>query len=329
MTNQDQGLSESPTDALRARLDSTEDARIVQEVLEASAGRPAAGESSAPVTRRTSSFTYRAYVASALTGLATEKRQEVFTAQEKIKGICAAFGIHAHLPKDVSDPVRNPDLSAPEVFRLDRDKVLRSDLLILLTHEPSFGAGQELEFARQALIPIVLIIPGGKQVSRMVLGIPSTIVRVSYDTLEELALGLSEELTLLKPILENRALAFSDRELTVIGPNVRRLREECHLTQDELATALGISVDEVRHIEDSPDHLSNPSILLLRKLATVLKVDLVRLLVPDYDELIVQDVSHALEAIVAPEGRKAGSGFQSDSKKLAIRVARRLLERAS
>lgn len=318
----------STAEQLRQRLESLPDPDIVRDVLQGVASIAGADDGTARASNRATGLSYRAYVASALTGLSPERRQDVFLAQESIKRTCESFGIRAHLPKDVSDPVTNPDLSAPEVFRLDRGKVLASDLLILLTHEPSFGAGQELEFARQALIPIMLVIPGGHQVSRMVLGIPSTIVRVTYNTPDELTLNLSEALTLLKPILENRALAFSDRDLNVIGPNIRQLREESHLTQDELAAALGVPIEEVRHLEESPDHLSNPSLKLLRKIATVLKVDLVRLLVPEYDEMVIQDVARALEAVVAPEGRKAGSGYQSDKKKLAIRLARKLLEGA-
>jgi len=54
----------------------------------------------------------------------------------------------------------------------------------------------------------------------------------------------------------------------VLGENVRRLRRECRLTQEELAFEAGIDRTYVSQIERG---VINPSLLVLHKVATALK----------------------------------------------------------
>ncbi len=100
-----------------------------------------------------------AYVASALTGLSKEQEDQIFEVQDLISEVCSAHGITLYQPRDRSHPTIHKELLPPTVWYLDHDSVLSSDLLILLAHEPSFGAGQELELARNALLPIIVIVP--------------------------------------------------------------------------------------------------------------------------------------------------------------------------
>lgn len=55
---------------------------------------------------------------------------------------------------------------------------------------------------------------------------------------------------------------------SVLGGNVRRLRRECGLTQEELAFEAGIDRTYVSQIERG---VINPSLLVLHKVATALK----------------------------------------------------------
>src|SRR4051812_7041165 len=81
-----------------------------------------------------------AYLACALTALGSEQRQLIFHISDMIANVCVDHHISVYEPRKKTDPVFNPEVADIDVFMMDRDRVLASDLLILLTHYPSFGA---------------------------------------------------------------------------------------------------------------------------------------------------------------------------------------------
>ena len=190
-----------------------------------------------------------AYLASALTSLTREQRDD-FEALSQVAGsVCEGLEIELYQPRTATDPIANPDVSPEDVFKRDRERVLSSDLVIHVADYASTGAGQELNFALEALIPMIIIARGDTQVSRMVSGIPAVKLTITYHDLEELRRELRERLVEIRPIMEERKLAFSDFKKNIVGNKVRILREESGLTREDVAFH---SKDSADCREDSP-----------------------------------------------------------------------------
>lgn len=223
----------------------------------------------------------RAYLATALTGLAARERKRVFQVSDIAAEACAKFDISLYEPRNATDPVHNPEIPDQEVFRLDRQHVTRSDLLIYLADFPSTGAGQELVFACEALIPIIVMASAETRVSRMVTGIPGSIFQVRYRSLEDLYRQLAAQLKDLLPMLMQRRSRFGRHEENRLGRRIRQLRLAKGLTYDDLAQIMGaefFSANQIEQWEISSDLESNLGLIYLREIADALKVDVGALL---------------------------------------------------
>lgn len=223
---------------------------------------------------------FKAYLACALSRLTGEQRREVFVLSHLISKTCSKCSVELYEPRKDNDPVWNKDVPDTEVFKTDRQNVLESDMLILLSHYPSFGAGQELDFAYNALLPIIVIrYDAGTRsqadaikVSRMVTGIPSTVVQVSYGEPEELVEKLSAAILALRPGMRDRRRIVS-RLLgnSHVGEAIRALRRRSGMTQEQLASTIpGMTPSLVEQFESNSDLYLNPSLLQLGQLATAL-----------------------------------------------------------
>lgn len=230
-----------------------------------------------------------AYFATALTSLTQEERDVLFAVADVVVAVSEELGIGVYKPWEATDPVQHPEVAAEVVFSMDRERVLDSDLVIHIADYASTGAGEELDFALAALIPIVLLSRGDAVVSRMVLGIPGLKLRVMYNTLDELRAELREVLGEIRPVLEERKLSFSDFDNNIVGNKVRVIREESYLTREDLASSsMGLlTVERLRVIEESGDKVSNPSLLELRALSTFLKTTVADLAEPDLKQRII------------------------------------------
>jgi transcriptional regulator with XRE-family HTH domain len=265
----------------------------------------------------------QAYLACALTGLSPERRQLVFQLSDDITTICKEYDITVYEPRKKTDPVHHPEVPDTDVFRIDRQRVLSSDLLILLTHYASFGAGEELDFAYSALVPILMISHSENPVSRMVTGVPSFKLQIMYSEPEDLRRELHERLAEIRPILVERKLAFSEYDVNLVGEKIRLLREAHQLTREEIAAkAPQLTVELLRQIEEGTDHLSNPSLLHLRQIAAVLKTTVADLVEPDLNERLIS----ALQEWLGDTGRQAAR-FGGMSVKDRNRLLRRVLLR--
>ena len=116
----------------------------------------------------------------------------------------------------------------------------------------------------------------------MVLGIPALKIHVTYNTLEELSVELRQRLFEIRPILEERKLAFSAFDNNIVGNKVRLLREQARLTREDLISSADrlMTAERLRMIEDSNDKVSNPSLLELRSLSALLKTTVADLVEP-------------------------------------------------
>ena len=265
-----------------------------------------------------------AYLASALTGLSDDEREHLFAVSDLATSVCEELGIEVYEPRNSTDPVIHPDVPSGEVFEKDRQRVLSSDLVIHIADFASTGAGEELDFALAALIPIVLISRGDSVVSRMVLGIPALKLHVTYHTLDELKVELRQRLSEIRPILEERKLSFSEFDNNIVGNKVRLLREQACLTREELASNLDglITVDRLRAIEDSNDKVSNPSLLELRSLSALLKTTVADLVEPDLSERIYVLLQEWLDGRVAARYGMS----RNDRNKIISRILLRVID---
>jgi hypothetical protein len=86
----------------------------------------------------------------------------------------------------------------------------------------------------------------------MVTGIPSMQILVEYTEPEELSAELSTRLAEVRPVLEQRKLAFSDFDVNLVGDRIRILREGLELTREDVAGSVPhLTPDTLSHIEES------------------------------------------------------------------------------
>jgi transcriptional regulator with XRE-family HTH domain len=270
----------------------------------------------------------RAYLASALTGLGAS-RAEILSIQERIEKACASHRVELYLPAKATDPVSHPDVPANVVFATDRRELLKRDFLILLTHVPSFGSGQEAQLASNSLMPILLISPVGGKVSRMLLGIPTLKYEVETDEagFDE---KLGEALDLIRPIAGSRRELISKLNKIGIGQRIKSLREERAISREEFADMVGVTAEEIASVEDEPVSISNPSVVMMRKIAEVLAVTLAEICDPLYvdaanSEIIRQLVHGVPLASLEYRDSKLGAYWRTVAPQDVQVVLRRIL----
>lgn len=273
---------------------------------------------------RTKALPLRAYLASALTGLAEHQRQEIFEISDRVNSICLEANIDLYEPRKQSDPVHNPEVPDDEVFKMDHDRVVTSDLLIHLCHYPSTGSGEELGFAYSSLVPIILLFPGHQRVSRMITGIPSLKIEISYEDPTDLDVLLSKRLFEIRPYLEERHVRREQGQINIVGERVQDLRLAAGLTREELAETVGLTTESIRHLEESVDSVSNPSLVHLRALASALKTTVAELIVPNLNEYILSQIQSSLYQRVP--ARFYSSMTPKDRNKLMRRYLYRVLD---
>lgn len=222
-----------------------------------------------------------AYLATALTNLATEARRHVFAVSDVAADACSEFGVTLYQPRAATDPVNNPEIPDHEVFRFDRQRVRRSDLLIYLADYPSTGAGLELVFAYEAMIPIVALANTDTTISRMVTGIPGALFVVRYRSLPDLRDSLVNQLEELLPLIIPRRAAIKKHDRMHLGERIRQLRQARGMSHEDLSRVLSMeffSPKQIQEWEGSSDLESNLSIITVREIAAALNADVADLL---------------------------------------------------
>ncbi|MFQ5788804.1 MAG: helix-turn-helix domain-containing protein [Thermodesulfobacteriota bacterium] len=262
-----------------------------------------------------------AYLACALTGLDKEKRQLMFHLSEIVADICAQYDISLYEPRKKTDPVHHKEVSDAEVFKTDRDRVLGSDLLIHLSHYPSTGSGQELDFAYNALLPIIIISHDENYVSRMITGIPSFTIHLKYVEPEDLRKGLHDCLSRIRSVLVERKLAFSKYNSNFVGQRIKEKRETLNLSREIIANSIpGMTEEVLKQLEENDDRTANPSLIQLRQLAVVLKTTVADLVEDNIEDRVVGTLNDWIEG-------KAAARFEGLSSKDSRKIIRRILLR--
>jgi transcriptional regulator with XRE-family HTH domain len=264
-----------------------------------------------------------AYLASALTGLSKVEKALIVHLSDIVSIVCRAVEIDLYEPRKKTDPVHNAEVPDTEVFKTDRERVVSSDLLIHLCHFPSTGSGEELSFAYDALVPIILIAPGDQRVSRMVTGIPSVKIEIRYQEPEDLRGMLEDRLWEIRPLLEQRRLTMNEFSENVVGAKIKDLRLEENLSREDLASRVGLTPEGLANIEDNIDTVANPSLTTLRLVATALKTTVAELVNPDYNESILA----SLQSILNEKASSVAARFRGLSDKDRRALMRRFLVR--
>ena len=269
-----------------------------------------------------------AYLACALTGLNETERQLIFQLSHDVSTVSAKHGIEVYEPRNISDPERHRDMPDWQVWKTDRDRVLSSDLLVHLAHFPSTGSGEELSFAYDAMVPIIVVSHAEHRVSRMVTGIPGMVYSVTYVEPEDLAGRLTDLLAQIRPVLVQRRTAMAANRTSAIGQRIRAMREARGLTISELVEASKARVPMTERMlqqwESSTDQESNLSIVQLRELSVLLGVSISELVEPSLETTAVALLERYVN-LQAARGHTAPS--DDDLREIRRTVLNRLIDK--
>jgi tRNA A-37 threonylcarbamoyl transferase component Bud32/transcriptional regulator with XRE-family HTH domain len=214
------------------------------------------------------------YVATALTGLEPDARGYITFASSKIAEVAKRHGFYVYQPRRATDPVLNKDFDAETVYVLDRERVLRADLLFVLLNKPSFGVGQELEIAASYSKPTILIVEEGVVVSRMVHGSPANVLAsIVYSTPEDLERQLDRALTdVTEDVIRWKERVGDPLRRIDLGPLLREKRIAAgYKSSGDFADKMGLSRRYVEFLEKG--HLENAGNQILRRIGDVLAFD--------------------------------------------------------
>ncbi|MBI4178700.1 serine/threonine protein kinase [bacterium] len=215
----------------------------------------------------------RAYFACALSRSTAEEEKRARNVGEIVRTAGSQGGMSVYLPAERTGPGDTPDLTAPEVYWIDRERVAGSDLLFVYADDPSHGVGQEAEIAGNAGVPIVLLYSQGTRVSRMLRGTAATILgEFEFGDLDRLR-------TVVEGFVKDNRSRFRlmrkshERQYHLrVGRRIRARREEYRLDINGLAEKAGVPKEQLEAVESRPEQLSNLSIVNLRRVARALDV---------------------------------------------------------
>lgn len=266
----------------------------------------------------TTAAPYHAYMATALTGLERAAKIGVIFISDCVANICKQNGIDLYEPRKSTDPVNNATIQDHTVYLLDREKVTMSDLVIVLCEFPSFGAGQEIEIAGNAAVPLILLAMSDKKPSRMVTGTPVYKVKVEFSDPDDLCKELDRALKEIKPHLEERRKKLEAMPIPrELGKRVKTLRKQRQLDPAELAKEIGVTEQFIKNLEEASTPITNLSLIHLSSLAYALEVPFYQL----FGE--VADTGEPIPKVAVLWARKKGLSREKLLKVLTFRVAAR------
>ncbi|MGO8996042.1 MAG: helix-turn-helix domain-containing protein [Polyangiaceae bacterium] len=224
-----------------------------------------------------------AYFASCLTSLSESERTALFAEAAIVRDACEGIRAYLYEPANYTDPVRNQDLPPETVYAIDHAQVSRSHFVVLHARHPSHGAGQELEIATNAGLPVVLLQPAGTRVSRMVLGCYARVHQVHYRDDEELTRNLRAVLpTVVSDLVARHKGEWFGPTLLARQPDdnfagrLKALRGDMQMDSETLGRHVGMSKEAIENMEKGL--FSNPSSTTMKLLAQVLRTSTSQLL---------------------------------------------------
>ena len=124
------------------------------------------------------------YICGPLTDLPIEDHERIKGFYSRLGDACQeAIGVRAFVPHEHCDPIAFAHLTPTEIDRIERTQVCeRTSILIAVYIAPSWGSGIEVEMARQSGVPIIILCPIGKKISRLLSGNPGVKKILYYET---------------------------------------------------------------------------------------------------------------------------------------------------
>lgn len=230
---------------------------------------------------------YRAYVARPITGLDESDLQVVDSLTKSIRQACDRNEIEPYDPDSVTGTRVAPGMSATEVYGRDLARVASSDVIFAIATPKSVGVGIEYKLASEFGIPVVLVVNEAlhEPLSRMLTGSSTRVIatlrfRDFLDFDKKLEDSMSVVLNNLD-IVGPRKVLVEARDLPL---RIKRRRMDLKLDEAEFARQLGIADEGVKELEGvgfcrshkdlalPPEYQSNPSLVILMKVADVLQV---------------------------------------------------------
>ena len=149
------------------------------------------------------------YMSGALSDLTSEKfdwvTKEIY---ERVEKVCQSMGLTCYCPhKSPTTPTKG--IPHSKVWKTDYERVVSSGAIVAYIGIPALGVGAEIEIARTANVPVILLCETSKQekLSRLILGNPAIVDIVLFENPDEF------EEPLKKPLF----YVFSKRNLDSIA----------------------------------------------------------------------------------------------------------------
>ena len=139
------------------------------------------------------------YMSGALSALSPDEYLYVTTkVYEKVQSICQKIRLTCYLPhKSQTNPSRG--MPHAKVWEIDYKRVVNSGAVVAYVGMPSCGVGAEIEMARTANVPVILLFETKKQeeLSRLILGNPAIKYTIPFDKAEDIDNQLTDDLIMI------------------------------------------------------------------------------------------------------------------------------------
>lgn len=140
----------------------------------------------------------RIFFAGPLTNLKDYKKTEAF--YTKLATVAKNRGFDFFLAfLNGTDPNKEHEISAQEVYKRDTDQLAKSDIMIAYIGEPSTGTGVEIEYANTHKIPVVVLYEKRNWTSRMARGCPSVTKEIIFSSEDDAIRQFDTLLSTLRP----------------------------------------------------------------------------------------------------------------------------------
>jgi hypothetical protein len=112
------------------------------------------------------------YICGALTDLPEDMKLPVKRLYEQLADVCElALGLRAFVPHEHYDPIEHGDFTPTQVDEAERHQLrTMTSLLVVVAVIPTWGGGIEVEMANRYGVPVIILKPKEKRISRLLLG---------------------------------------------------------------------------------------------------------------------------------------------------------------
>jgi hypothetical protein len=139
------------------------------------------------------------YVAGALSALSPEEYLYVTTkVYERVQNVCKKIQLTCYLPQK-SQTYSSKTMPHTKVWEVEYKRVLNSGVIVAYVGIPSCGVGAEIEMARTANVPVILLFETNKleELSQLILGNPAIKYKISFNQPQDIDNQLTDALIMI------------------------------------------------------------------------------------------------------------------------------------